>query len=74
MTETKKRVSYKQRAKAFEEALSEVELQFARTKGLLGTMVHVFGVEVMTAIRVFHDAPTDENLAEIKKLFSAPEE
>jgi len=72
MSDTKKRPSYKKRAQAFEAALNEMELQFARTKGLLGTMVHIFGTSVMQAVRVFHDDPTPENFKKITEALENP--
>ena len=57
----KKRISWKNRSKVFEKALETMDTQFARTKGLLGTMIFLFGQDVMEAVRVFHDNPTPEN-------------
>lgn len=62
----KKKLSYKRKAQLFEDALSKQELNSAKLMGLLGTMIYIFGEDVMKAVTAFSEDPTPENKLKIR--------
>lgn len=64
----KKKLTYKRKAKLFEEALAQQELNQAKLMGLLGTMIYIFGDDVMKAVTAFSEDPTTENKEKIRDM------
>lgn len=61
-----KRLSYKRKATLLEEALAHQDLNYAKLKGLLGTMIYIFGTDVMKAVTAFSEEPSTENRDKIR--------
>lgn len=68
MNKVHKKMGWKKQAKTFKAALEVENQNKAKINGLLGTMIYIFGEEVMKSLVDFQEDPSPENKEKIRDM------